>query len=61
MFDNLKQVLNESHKVDPETGDDGYLSKKFMFDMHKLLYRYKKLGAEIISEGNFHVRIDFLR
>ena len=32
-----------------------------MINMHKLLYKYKKYGAEMLSMANFHERIVYLQ
>ena len=57
----LKEELKQNHSCEPKRGDDGWLSKEFLLQMHTILYSYKKYAIEIFSEANFRERIVTLR
>jgi len=50
----LKSELKEHFPINPPKDDDGLFSKQFMLDLHTLLYKYKKMGSELLGESNFH-------
>lgn len=45
----------------PRTLEDGLYQRDFFVNFHVTLYKYRKYGAEIVSEHNFRTRINFLR